>query len=603
MSRKRSNTEGELFYTPPPSPKAAKIEESPAKPTKKPWKHPKRKKYKEKYYYVYREKPASRKKKPASRKAGRKTRKVKAKRKSMARKRYGLSSKDRKDLYKYRQDARDFRNYAQWSHPRGSLESKAFWGPDYKSSDQLQKYRRKVSRFKGQGDYRSIGRYAVRGLGALAGGAMGYSSGGYGGLTSGLRSGWNAGARASRWMGLGSYNNDVSTNSLMVDNPGSDMNPQQQISVNSNSAEGDVYIDYTEFIQNVTVTAAAAGTSSFTNQVFSINPGLSTVFPWLSQIATNFSLYEFEGLMFQYKPTSGEFGSTNSNSLGKVIMATNYDPDAEPFEGSQAMENYDYAQASKPSCGMVHAVETAATQRYSNLLYVRTANVTKDPVFTDLGKFQVATEGIYTGAAGTYVIGELWVTYRIKLSRKLLGHTTQGGAINCDGFYINGPGVPAMLQNYPFSGDLAVGGICRPDPQNSIGGRLRNITSQVFQYEFPRNISAGYYLILIVAENLTGLAGSSDFNLQVPTNCEVVSAFNRIQTGAYPRVNVSTNSNMLLVKMCKITAPGTLQAMIPFTVEGMSTVAGSASSYAKFQVTQISKEYWESISQFPPNLA
>ncbi len=59
-------------------------------------------------------------------------------------------------------------------------------------------------------------------------------------------------------------------------------------------------------------------------------------------------------------------------------------------------------------------------------MYVRTAASTKAKSFTDLGYFVVGTEGIPFAAAGTQILGELWVTYRVKLSRANLYNSLLG---------------------------------------------------------------------------------------------------------------------------------------------------------------------------------
>lgn len=232
-------------------------------------------------------------------------------------------------------------------------------------------------------------------------------------------------------LNIGDYSQmPIQTNQLIK---GSGQHP---LMVNSGSDRtGDIYIHHREYLGPVTasatLTASATagvttpGQSTFNVQSYPINAALQSVFPWLSQIARNFTFYEFEGLVFEYRPTSGEYGNLQTNALGKVIMATQYDPDAAYFPSSQQMENYDYATACKPAEHMIHGVETKIKQRLPNMLYTRTGTSTKDAVLTDLGEFQIATEGVplsvIGGTAGatlvTVNIGELWVSYKVRLSR------------------------------------------------------------------------------------------------------------------------------------------------------------------------------------------
>ena len=298
-------------------------------------------------------------------------------------------------------------------YPRGSAESKMAYGEDYKHATPMQRDLRKAVRYKGPGDYkkvwRSIRKYVPRGLGAAGAYALGYKA----------KSGWDLGAKASKAVGWGDYSVNQITSA-----PGS-MNPHQNIhhvSTVASDLSGDIIYSNTEFVKNIYASGTGGSVSSFELSSFVLNPAVSETFPFLSQIAQNFELYEFMGLMFQYKPTSGNYGNSESNSLGKVVLCTNYDPDAPEFKNTIVMENYDYACSTLPAQGCIHGVECAPSQRSVKQLYTRTGQSSKDKVFTDLGLFQISTEGIPFGGSGSKsaLIGELWVTYTVKLSRAKL---------------------------------------------------------------------------------------------------------------------------------------------------------------------------------------
>ena len=94
------------------------------------------------------------------------------------------------------------------------------------------------------------------------------------------------------------------------------------------------------------------------------------------------------------------------------------------------MENYQFAQASKPSVGAIHGVECAPSESVLKMQYVRTGQVDRDKAFTDVGLFQLATEGIPISSNGELIVGELWATYNVRLSRanlysSLLGYNIQ----------------------------------------------------------------------------------------------------------------------------------------------------------------------------------
>ncbi|QMW68895.1 capsid protein [Crucivirus-427] len=275
----------------------------------------------------------------------------------------------------------------------------------------MQRMMRRATGYYGEGDYRDWAKYIPRGIG----GAYGMMTGGM----PGAKMGWDSGAEMSKLWGLGDYTGSYGppVGNALIEGAGG---PPAGITVNaSDDLTGDIYLSHREYVGQITASATTAGSSLFQQRTFALNPALSDSFPFLSQLAQNYNLYEFQGLIYEYKPQMGEFANQNNN-LGRIMMVTQYDPDAPPFLNSVTLQNYDYACSTKPSLALIHGVECARIQSATNIMYTRTGSSAKDKVFTDLGNFTVATEGIPFAAAGTQILGELWVTYRVKLSRAQL---------------------------------------------------------------------------------------------------------------------------------------------------------------------------------------
>jgi len=310
-----------------------------------------------------------------------------------------------------------------------------------------QNINRYVDRYYGPGDYRSalrnVGKWGSRIGGAAIGATRGYLTGGPQAGVTGAQSGWNDGANFSKLVGWGDYNTPSVANQIVSRGPSNAQSP-----VMVNDLGGDVTMSHREFIGNIVVTGSAGGVSPFEIRTFELNPGIVKTFPFLSQIASNFEMYTFFGLAFQFVPQYGESSSV-SNNLGKVIMATNYDPSAPVFDNSVQMQNYDYANSCKPSLGQVHGVETDTSKRATDQLYVRNGTSPKDLIFTDLGKFQVATEGIPLGGTSTSaIVGELWVSYQVTFSRAKLGDVYDGVPHDVYYFVANGT---TMVNNIEVS--------------------------------------------------------------------------------------------------------------------------------------------------------
>lgn len=362
---------------------------------------------------------------------------------------------------------------------------------------------RQKEKFYGKGAYRDYLKYVPRVLGAAATAFPSVTSGDSDKIGRALKRGWKKGSRISKIMGMGDYG---STNQIMdVDMP-SDPNQAVHHAMVAGDLSGDIVYSNTEFITNVYASAAGAGTSPFELRLFDINPALSETFPFLSQLAQNFELYEFLGLAFHYKPNSGDYGNSNSNSLGKVVLATNYDPEANPYSNSIVMENYDYACSTKPSSSCLHGVECAPQSRSTMQLYTRTGASNKSKIFTDLGKFQLATEGIPFSAAGEALVGELWVTYTVKLSRAKLGEYT-------------GQGIQHALYHIAANstGTTFIGGSISTDSDNEIDVSPVAAGSNNIELSFPNNSKGKRYLLTfslntgaaaaLLALNLTNLNG------------------------------------------------------------------------------------------------
>lgn len=456
------------------------------------------------------------------------------------------------------------------------------FGPDWTTSDDNQKAMRKAMNFYGQGDYKSffrtLGKYGLRIGGMLAGGVPKLIKGDFEGAVRGGREGWGKGRDFSKYSGLGDYNTAVSSNSLISASGIPSSQKSASVNVDDSNLRGDIYITQTEFLQNVTCTIPGGATTSLFEQTkYVINPGLQETFPFLSQLAQNYVMYDMEGCIFQYKPLSGEGASASNNSIGKVIMATQYDPDVDSFYNSIQMENYDYSNSCKPSTGAVHGVETANQFAHISNLYVRSGVSSKDKTQTDVGNFFLATEGI-PGAAGTTVtLGELWVTYRVKLSTSNLFGSVLGLNINQDRY----TGLVGLNNAFTALTPALV--------PSTIGTSL-SIVGGALHVEFPATINSGTYLI----------CGEFDTAVNAPTTPQATAIANSelkdIFTGTtliFPMMSApdSTDSSDLhcCVWCVDIDAPAGLAATVSIALPApWAGLAGAVST--KIFVTKISTQ-------------
>lgn len=292
-------------------------------------------------------------------------------------------------------------------------------------------------------------------------------------------------------------------------------------------------ISHREYIQDIT------SSTPFIPENFALNPGIQTTFPWLSQIADNFEEWIPEGILFEFKTTSSNMvvNAANSNpGLGAVIIATQYNSLNNQFGNKQQMENYQDAVSVDPSRSVMHPVECAKAQTPLTPLFVRSGalptTTTQDLRFYDLGVTTVATVGQQTN---NFVIGELWISYKIRFLKPRLqtgrGNNEDG---NVDHFQLIANSVAlqstaGILPATPFGtqtslvvplqgstlGGVISGGITpvasqfniqfpsslggtKPFPIFAIAGSVvqpTQIPSVANTYYFPAGITSGLYMV------------------------------------------------------------------------------------------------------------
>lgn len=169
---------------------------------------------------------------------------------------------------------------------------------------------------------------------------------------------------------------------------------------------------------------------AFLNRTFTINPGLSNSFPWLSTIAQNYEQYKVHGMVFYFKTTSGDSVASTNTALGTVIMATDYNVNASPYQSKTEMENSQFAQSCKPSMSAMHGIECAPSELPLKNYYVRTGDIAaSDSIkWYDMANFQIATQGFQSANVN---VGEIWVTYLIEFFKPQIPRSV-GGTIGSE---------------------------------------------------------------------------------------------------------------------------------------------------------------------------
>lgn len=369
--------------------------------------------------------------------------------------------------------------------------------------------KRAFPRITGRGDYRttikSIGKavqragqlYVPRGTFSKMGGYLGSAAGGYlsGGapnaMVAGAGLGGFAGDKFAQAVGFGDYH--IKKNSLM--NGMAPMKMGQQVAAFGNMSSATI-VKHREYIREIKIPTVPG---DFVNTLLPLNPGLRSVFPWLSNIAAQYQEYQWIGCIFEFRSLTSD--SAAVLQLGSVIMASNYDT-AEPlYVDKRHMENSQFAVSAKPSKGMIHPIECDPSVTFVPIKYVRTGGLAPgtDSRLYDHCNVQVATEGLPVGSTGS--IGELWVSYEVALYKPNLGI----GASLRDHFYGTTATVGAIANVSPLGAN--------PTALVPNGGDFAGLGCRLkaTAITFPRGIAAGDYEV-----TLTYL-GPAGFGLTTPT--------------------------------------------------------------------------------------
>lgn len=352
---------------------------------------------------------------------------------------------------------------------------------------------------------------AISAIGGALGGVAGEAFGGPAGMALGTLLGGKAGELIENITGFGDYR--LHSNTIMKGG----MSPPQVV---NSMKRGGYIVRHREYICDVSPSVA------FTMQTFALNPGLQSSFPWLSQMANSFEEYKWRGLLFEFKSMSSDavFSASSSSALGTVVMATQYNSLAPPFSDKRTMENYEFANSSKPSVSFIHPVECEPGVTPITPQYIRGGNTFQgDQRLYDLGEFCLATVGFQS--ADTGVIGELWATYEIEFFKNKYNPVNLS-----DHFTLNGPlfGAPFGTGNY--SSNITNG--------SNLGGTLTATT-----YSFPSNLSSGVFMFEY------NMSGSTNAVLQLPTVTISSTLTNllwfrgdTVSNGGAPQNGTTTNS-------------------------------------------------------------
>lgn len=323
-------------------------------------------------------------------------------------------------------------DYYQLYVPRTDMSRNAF-GTSWRSATDAQKANRKMYRMQGRGGYKSILRKTRSGLrwGAGMADAMG---------PQGAQAAHLLRAAAGRGLymgGRGDYvvddSADTATNSLIA-GAVDDESPQPPLFETIPDETGALLVTHRETIQQIYGNSDGV---DFLNTSFSLNPGLTRTFPFLSQIAANFEEYEFVQLMFVYVPQVNFTLDSQDGQTGQVYAYTDYNAFDRPKRSPQEMIQSYGTTKGRALQRIEHGIECDPTKLSGdghNFVRVRGLPDGEPITKYDHGLFQLAVDSTPSSVADQ-VIGSLQVIYKVLL-RKPRCFSLYGYNNDCDEFII-----------------------------------------------------------------------------------------------------------------------------------------------------------------------
>lgn len=312
--------------------------------------------------------------------------------------------------------------------------------------------------------------------------------------------------RISTLTGRGDYT--IKTNSLVPNGTTMTLLPKFE------SSKRAVRVVEREYVSDIVSGALVNGSSVFTNTSFRVNPTNPLAFPWLCNIAQGYDQWVPNGIVYEFVSTSSEYNGV-SQSLGSVILSSDYDVTDLTYATKQQMENADYACSAKPSEHMVHGLECDTSERPFRVLYTNPAAGTT-LLFSTLANFQIATVGC--SAAGVK-LGELWVSYDISFYKKQMYDPTFNNQYAYSGYTI-APG------DGKFGNDTSIFAY-------NCDFRLSATTYNYDTLNFPENTTSGLYLLVYTANSYNLL----DSYTTLLSKCSMVQS--RIPGGTTGDVNIT----------------------------------------------------------------
>lgn len=149
-----------------------------------------------------------------------------------------------------------------------------------------------------------------------------------------------------------------------------------------------------------------------------INPGLTTLMDFLSQVGANYTEYRFKKLSFKWMPAVGN--TTTTGQMGFVSMCFQYNASAPNFESFPEMQDYEGCITKKICDGFTIEVDCRKQTRNLEWYMVRAGAPDSNANIYDFGKISLAVSGIAPVYLPNTLLGRVTCSYTVEFDKPRL---------------------------------------------------------------------------------------------------------------------------------------------------------------------------------------
>lgn len=329
------------------------------------------------------------------------------------------------------------------------------------------------------------------------------------------------------------------------------------------TSRGDIIVEKAEYIGDL----VPSTTGAFLSQVYNVNPGLTSVFPFLSGLAQQYEEYDPVYMQVILKTTSGYAmnNTTGNAALGTMGITSVYNTytNTATLNSKVICESYDGATSGPPSKSQVIRLQTKNSRNPLDTYFTRAGPVPANQTssMTDVCNLVIWSSGLQNTVANA-PIAEIWIRYKIILKSPKPG---------------------SLLTTSPF-----VHAQCATATTSAYFGATRTLSAASnfiptftgTTVTFPSDLPLGNYLLSYVAYG-TSTASVAGPNVAFTTNCALYNLWINNTASALPSISATSTY---------------MTTQVAFTVTGASpvltfsggTFPGSGTAqFVDFTVTKI----------------